>query len=61
MTDKKQLSDDDMARVEHYLKHPNHQLERKPFRPWLLLFVILLTMTGLSILSYWLAYMHGLV
>ena len=55
------LSQEDQARVEAYLSRPNHQVERKPFRPWLLLAIILGVMTGLSLLSYLLAYLHGVV
>lgn len=58
---KNQLNSEDQARVEQYLQRPTHQVERKPFRPWLLLGVILLVMTGLSLFSYLLAYMHGVI
>lgn len=61
MTYKKQLNDEDQARVDSYLSRPNHQIERKPFRPWLLLFVIVLVMTALSVFSYLLAYWYGVV
>lgn len=61
MTDNKQLNEEDLARIERYLRRPNHQVERKPFRPGLLLLVILLLMTGLSLFSYLLAYLHGVV
>jgi len=56
-----QLSSEDQARVEQYLNRPTHQIDRKPFRPWLLLAVILLVMIGLSLFSYLLAYLHGVV
>ena len=56
-----QLSSEDQARVEQYLNRPTHRIDRKPFRPWLLLGVILLVMTGLSLFSYLLAYLHGVV
>ena len=36
----RQLSDEDMARVEEYLSSPVHQVERKPYRPWLLLLIL---------------------
>ena len=55
------LNEEDLARVEKYLSSPNHQIERKPFRMWLLLGVILLVMTGLSLFSYFLAYLYGVV
>ena len=61
MADKRQLNDEDLARVERYLNRPNHQVERKPFRPWLLLLVIVAVMTGLSLFSYLLAYLHDVV
>ncbi|MGH1487183.1 MAG: DUF3094 family protein [Cellvibrionaceae bacterium] len=61
MTDNKQLNEEDLARVESYLNRPNHRIERKPFRPWLLLLIIVLVMTGLSLFSYLLAYLHGVI
>ena len=57
----RQLSTEDQARVEQYLQRPNHQVERKPFRPWLLLGVIVAVMTVLSLFSYWLAWVQGVV
>ncbi|MCY1281306.1 hypothetical protein D9M68_183840 [compost metagenome] len=45
------LSPDDQARVDHYLSAPQHQVERKPFRPWLLLAIILACVIGLGLLS----------
>lgn len=62
MTDKRQqLTEEDQARVKRYLERPNHRIERKAFRPWLLLFIIMGTMVGLSLFSYLLAYLHGVV
>jgi hypothetical protein len=61
MIDKPQLDDEDLARVDKYLSRPNHQVDRKPFRPWLLLGVIFIVMTVLSLFSYLLAYLHGVV
>ena len=55
------LSDEDQARVEQYLSSPNHQIERQPFRPWLLLLVIVGVMTALSVLSFAIAWWHGAV
>ncbi|MBM7061503.1 DUF3094 family protein [Pseudomonas sp. UL073] len=45
------LSPDDQARVDHYLSAPQHQVERKPFRPWFLLAIILASVIGLGLLS----------
>jgi len=56
-----QLNPEDQARVEEYLNRPNHRIDRKPFRPWLLLGVIVLVLTGLSLFSYLLAYLHGVI
>jgi hypothetical protein len=47
------LDDEDLKRVEEYLSSPVHQVERKPFRPWLLLFwlwVVVTLLGGLSLL-----------
>lgn len=55
------LSAEDQARVDSYLNRPNHQVNRKPFRPWLLLGVIVVVLTALSLLSYGIAWWHGVV
>ena len=57
----RQLSEEDQARVDTYLQRPIHQVDRQPFRPWLLMAIIVLVMTILSGLSYLLAYVKGLV
>ncbi len=45
------LNPDDQKRVDQYLSAPQHQVERRPFRPWLLLGLILVTVIGLGLLS----------
>ncbi len=55
------LSEEDQARVDSYLNRPIHQIERKPFRPWLLLGVIVLVMILLSVFSYGIAWWHGVI
>lgn len=61
MITENKLSEEDQTRIEKYLSHSIHQVERKPFRPWLLLLVVILVMTGLSLFSYVIAYLHGVV
>lgn len=55
------LSDEDMARVEEYLSSPVHQVERKPYRPWLLLLVLWVVVSVLGGVSLFFAWMHGLL
>ena len=45
------LKPDDQRRVEEYLQAPQHQVERRPFRPWLLLILLIVVVTGLGLLS----------
>ncbi|WP_191831141.1 DUF3094 family protein [Pseudomonas fluorescens] len=45
------LNPEDQRRVDHYLQAPQHQVERKPFRPWLLLVMVVLVTVGLGLLS----------
>ena len=45
------LSPDDQERVDQYLSAPQHQVERRPFRPWFLLFIVLAAVIGLGLLS----------
>lgn len=49
------LSQEDLQRVEQYLSAPQHQVQRKPFRPWLLLLLVIAVTIGLGLLSRLLA------
>ncbi|AFJ56076.1 MAG: DUF3094 domain-containing protein [Pseudomonadales bacterium RIFCSPLOWO2_12_60_38] len=51
------LKPDDQERVEEYLRLTQHRVERKPFRPWLLLCVVLVVVIGLGALSRLLSYL----
>ena len=57
----RQLSDEDMARVEEYLSTSIHQVERKPYRPWLLLAVLWVVVTALGGAAMGFAWYHGLL
>lgn len=45
------LNPEDQRRVDEYLQAPQHRVERKPFRPWLLLVVVVAVTIGLGLLS----------
>ena len=49
------LTSDDQQRVDEYLNLPQHRIERKPFRPWLLLLLVIGVVLGLGLLSRLLA------
>ncbi|MCI8209091.1 50s ribosomal protein l13 [Pseudomonas sp. S25] len=51
------LKPEDQKRVEEYLQAPQHQVERRPFRPWLLLIVVVAVVVGLGLLSRLLSYL----
>ncbi|MGE1154433.1 DUF3094 family protein [Pseudomonas kitaguniensis] len=51
------LKPDDQQRVEEYLQRSQNQIERKPFRPWLLLGVVLVVVIGLGLPSRLLSYL----
>jgi hypothetical protein len=51
------LKPEDQKRVEEYLQAPEHQVERRPFRPWLLLSVVVAVVIGLGLLSRLLSYL----
>ncbi|MEN1836178.1 DUF3094 family protein [Pseudomonas lijiangensis] len=51
------LNPDDQSRVQHYLNAPQHQVERQPFRPWLLLVLVIAVVIGLGLLSRLLSYL----
>ena len=49
------LNPEDQQRVEQYLNAPQHQVQRQPFRPWLLLLMVIVVVIGLGLLSRLLA------
>jgi len=49
------LNPEDQQRVDEYLRAPQHRVERQPFRPWLLLLVVLGVVIGLGLLSRFLS------
>ena len=51
------LNPDDQQHVEEYLQLSQNRVERKPFRPWLLLGVVLVVVIGLGLLSRVLSYL----
>ncbi|MEE4679638.1 DUF3094 family protein [Pseudomonas alliivorans] len=51
------LNPDDQRRVEEYLQAPQHQVERGPFRPWLLLIMLVVVVIGLGLLSRFLSHL----
>jgi Protein of unknown function (DUF3094) len=51
------LNPDDQQRVEEYLQTSQHQVERKPFRPWMLLVVVIAVTVGLGLLARLLSYL----
>ena len=55
------LDDEDLKRVEEYLSSPVHQVERKPFRPWLLLFWLWVVVGGLGLVSLLFGRLEGYV
>ncbi len=57
--EEKKLSDEDMARVKKYLETPVASVDRKPFRPFKLLLVLLVVVGFCSLLSIIFARMAG--
>ena len=49
--DEPKLSPEDQAKVDKFVSTGINSVERKPFRPFRLLLVLLAIVTGLSILS----------
>lgn len=58
---KRKLSDEDMARVDEYLSSPIHQVERKPYRPWLLLLVLWVVVVAMGGVAMGFAWFQGLL
>ena len=51
------LSPEDQKKVEQYLSSPVHQVERAPFKPWLMMAGLPLVVIALGLLSRLLAYL----
>ena len=51
------LNPDDQKHVEEYLLLPQNQVERRPFRPWLLLGVVVIAVIAMGLLSRLLSYL----
>ena len=51
------LYPDDLKHVEEYLQLPQNQVERRPFRPWLLLGVVVIAVIAMGLLSRLLSYL----
>ena len=47
----RQLSAEDQARVDKYLSSPIHSVERKPFKPWIMMVMLLSSVASLSLIS----------
>ena len=60
MAEQKQLSDEDMARVEEYLHSGYNATERKPFRPLYMRVLLLIAVSSLSALSLLIARSLGI-
>jgi hypothetical protein len=49
----------DQAKVDGFLKRGVNSVERKPFKPLLLLIMLIVVVAGLSLFSQWLARSAG--
>lgn len=54
------LSDEDQARVDGFLARGVNATERKPFRPILLIFLLMAVVAGFSLLSQGIAKWSGI-
>ncbi|MFK3794442.1 DUF3094 family protein [Pseudomonas piscis] len=51
------LNPDDQRHVEEYLHLPQHRVERRPFRPWMLLVVVVVVTVALGLVSRLISYL----
>lgn len=56
-----ELSPEDQRRVDDYLMSNIHQVERKPFRLWVLLLVLMVVLVILSGVAWFVARDHGVI
>ncbi len=55
----RELRPEDQERVDGFLKRGVNSVDRKPFRPILLLIMLVVVVGGLSLLSQWIARVAG--
>ena len=55
------LSPEDQARVDQVINSGYNRTERKPFRPWHLLFILWIIVTAMGLFAWGYARYHGLV
>ena len=60
MSDENKLYPEDQAKVDEFLSRGVNSVERKPFRPFRLLLILAVVVTGLSLLSLLLARTAGI-
>ena len=58
--DAKKLSDADQAKVDAFLKRGVNSLERKPFKPLFLIFLLMAVVAAFSLLSQGIAQWAGI-
>ena len=56
----KKLSDADQAKVDGFLERGVNSVERKPFRPLRLIFLLMAVVAGFSLLSQGIAHWAGI-
>ena len=56
-----ELYPEDQAKVDAFLKSSVNDVERKPFRPIFLLFLLLVILIGLSAIAFLVAQAHGVL
>ena len=57
--DENRLYPEDQARVDEFVSRGINSVERKPFRPFRLLLILIAMVMGLSLFSQWLARWAG--
>lgn len=55
----RELTPEDQARVDEFLRKGVNSVERKPFKPLHLLVILIAIVGGLSLFSQWLAHQAG--
>ena len=56
-----ELYPQDQQKVDQYLSSNVNQVERKPFKPFMLLGLVFVILGVLTVASYWVAISHGVI
>ena len=59
MRKNQQLSEEDQSRVDEYLNSGFNKTDKKPYKPWTLLFILFIVVSAMGFVAIWLGKFMG--